>query len=107
MENHVNVNQIRASSVNGEQSIGGLKRPFDRVGGRGTGPAQFGVAALGGTAWSWAGADGGGAAPHNAGDAAVGGPRGADRSVCSERTNGCVWSATFEKPIAIFAGTRT
>src|SRR5260370_17419039 len=58
---------------------GGFERPLDRVGGQGTWPARFGVAPLGGTTRSRAGADGGVVAPHNAGDAAVGGPRGRDR----------------------------
>src|SRR5882672_7646707 len=58
---------------------GGFERPFDWVGGQGTWPARFRVAALGGTAWGRARADGGGAAPHNAGDAAAGGPCGRDR----------------------------
>src|SRR5260370_15720369 len=59
--------------------FGGFERPLDRVGGQGTWPARFGVAPLGGTTRSRAGADGGVVAPHNAGDAAVGGPRGRDR----------------------------
>jgi transposase len=45
------------------------------IGSQGAWPARFRVAALGGIARGWAGADGGGAAPHNAGDAAVGGSR--------------------------------
>src|ERR1700675_1645941 len=67
--------QLQAAS----SRSGGFERPFDRIGGQGTWPARFGAAALGGTAWGWAGADGGGAAPHHASDAAVGGPRGRGR----------------------------
>jgi transposase len=33
---------------------GGFERSFDRVGGQGTWPARFRVAALGGIAWGWA-----------------------------------------------------
>src|ERR1700687_4688235 len=65
---------------------GGFERPLNRIGGQGTWPARFRVAALGGATWGRAGADGGGAAPHNAAAAAVGGPRGGDRpSTARER----------------------
>jgi hypothetical protein len=62
------------------RSIGSVARAWS---------ARFGVATVGGAAWSPAGAYGGGAAPNNASDAGVGGPRGGDCSF------GCAWSATF------------
>jgi hypothetical protein len=44
---------------------GRIKWPLDRIGGQGTWPARFRIAAVGGATWGRAGADGGGAAPHN------------------------------------------
>jgi hypothetical protein len=58
---------------------------------------RFRAAALGGTAWGWAGADGGGAAPHNAGDAAVGGPRGGDRPFAARERAAAHGARHFKK----------
>src|SRR6202011_2276710 len=76
---------------------GGFERSLDRIGGQGTWPARFCAAALGGTAWGWAGADGGGAAPHNAGDAAVGGPRGGGRPFAARERAAAHGARHFKK----------
>jgi hypothetical protein len=60
----VNVGRLR-TITSGKQLIGRIKWPLDRIGGQGTWPARFCIAAVGGATWGRAGADGGGAAPHN------------------------------------------
>src|SRR6267143_766431 len=76
---------------------GGFEWPLDRIGGQGTWPARFRVAALGGATRGRAGADGGVAAPHNAGDAAVGGPRGRDRPFAARERAAAHGARHFKK----------
>src|SRR5713226_2153769 len=76
---------------------GGFERSLDRIGGQGTWPARFRIAALGGATWGWVGADGNGAALHNAGDGAVGGPRGGDRSFAARERAAAHGARHFKK----------
>ena len=74
-----------------------IEWPLDRIGGQGTWPTRFRVAAVGRATWGQAGADGGGAAPHNAGDAAVGGPRGGDRPFAARERAAAHGARYFKK----------